>query len=397
MRSTLVFALVLLPLRALAQGEAPLPDVNAVEKGARSRASVSFGSPEVPAEEGSVRRLGAGPQPEVHLPSGGVYGLDALSTVEGPTGPVPEQHVVKKGDTLWSICGQYFSDPWRWPKLWAQNPQVTNPHWIFPEDVLRLREAGAPAPRPAGGPGMRITSSRPGTLDSKAVVLREVGFVEAAALEESGRLSGSREEKLLLSSGDQAYVSFPKTKPLQAGERYTVFVADTGNPVRAPESNKVLGYLVRIYGDILVDQIAEGNMARGTLVDVLNPVERGYAVSARVKQWKRIEPQPSEVSLETRIVASFSPTILVAPENFVVLSAGGKAGLQVGNRGFVVRKGDGQRSVMEDFERQETGFPKDVVAELWILDVRDNASVAWVARANKEVRVGELTEVRRGH
>jgi len=400
-------AIALLPRPARAQapaadpGEAELPDVNAVEKGARGRASVSFGGPlAAPAGETAVRTLrGATP---TTAPSGGVYGLDSSTTgivTETPGAPVPEQHVVKKGDTLWSICAQYFNDPWLWPKLWAQNPHVTNPHWIFPDDVLRLRAAdgAAPAPRPAGGPCMHITSSRSGSLDSKAVVLREVGFVEAGALDEAGHLNGSREEKLLLATGDQAYVAFPKSKPLQAGERYTIFVADTDNPIRAPGSGKVLGYLVRIYGDIVVDQIAEGNVARGTLVDLNNPVERGYAVSARVKAWKRIEPLPSEVNVEARIVASFSPTILLATENFVVLSAGGKAGLRPGNRSFVVRRGDGQRSLMEDWDHQEAGYPKDVVAELWILDVKDDTAVAWVARANKELRVGELTEVRRGH
>jgi hypothetical protein len=244
---------------------------------------------------------------------------------------------------------------------------------------------------------MHISSSRSGSFDSKAVVLREIGFVEPAALAESGRLTGSREEKILLATGDQAYVGFPKERPLQAGERYTVFVPDTDHPLRAPGSEKIIGYLVRVYGDIVVDQIAEGNVARGTLTDLINPVERGYAVSSRVKQWKRIEPQPSEVNVETRIVASFTPTILLATENFVVLAAGGRAGLQVGNRAFVVRRGDGQRDVMEDWDRQEPGYPKDVVAELWILDVKDEASVAWVAKTNKELRVGELTEVRRGH
>jgi hypothetical protein len=402
------FALAPRPARAQAKptaadpGEAELPDVNAMEKGARPRASVSFGSPLVPAAslgeggDGTVRTIRA-PDSATAAPNG-VYGLDAAPAPagEGPGGPVPEQHVVKKGDTLWSLCGLYFNDPWRWPRLWAQNPQVTNPHWIFPDDVLRLRDAGAPAIRPNRS-GMRISTNRQGSLDSKAVMLRELGFVEAAALADSGQVTGSREEKLLLSAGDQAYVGFPKDRPLHAGERYTVFVADTDHPVLSPDNGKVLGYLVRIHGDIVVDQIAEGNVARGMLVDVVAPIERGYSVSARVNQWKRLEPVPSEVNVQTRIVASFSPTIMLATESFVVLSAGGKAGLQVGNRGFVIRRGDGQRAVMEDWDRQDPNYPKDVVAELWILDVKDNASVAWVAHASKELRVGEVTELRRGH
>ena len=31
----------------------------------------------------------------------------------------------------------------------------------------------------------------------------------------------------MLATGDQAYVGFPSDKPLRAGERYTIFAADT--------------------------------------------------------------------------------------------------------------------------------------------------------------------------
>lgn len=397
-------------------GQVALPDLDAIEKGARTRASVSFGGPmEAPAgtgpagaeaqrndREGTVKRITTS-GPDVTRPPAGIYGLDP-SALGGPwpsdrpaPDVVPEQHVVRKGDTLWSICDLNFRDPWRWPKVWAQNPHVTNPHWIFPGDVLRLRQPGeAPAPPPPP-PVAGIRSTRRGSLVSNALVLREIGFIEAENLGGSARIAGSREEKILLATGDQAYVSFAKDRPLRAGERYTVFVADTANPVKAPDTGRVLGYLVRIYGDVVVDQVSDKQMARGTLLDLVDPVERGFAVSPHVRQFKRIEPRPSAVSLEARIVASFTPANLLASENFVVISRGRKDGLEVGNRSFVVRRGDGHRSVMEDWDAQDGRFPKEVVGELWILDVRDNASVAWVARTAKEIRVGEVTEVRRGY
>jgi nucleoid-associated protein YgaU len=52
---------------------------------------------------------------------------------------------VKKGDTLWDICDGYFGNPWQWPRVWSYNPDILNPHWIFPGDVVRLRAPG-PAP-----------------------------------------------------------------------------------------------------------------------------------------------------------------------------------------------------------------------------------------------------------
>ncbi|MGS0692161.1 LysM peptidoglycan-binding domain-containing protein [Shewanella sp. 30m-9] len=50
----------------------------------------------------------------------------------------PDSYVVEKGDTLWDISASFLNDPWRWPKLWGANPQVANPHLIYPGDKLTL-------------------------------------------------------------------------------------------------------------------------------------------------------------------------------------------------------------------------------------------------------------------
>jgi LysM domain-containing protein len=403
---------------AQGQEEVALPNVEAIEKGAPAPASVSFarGAPGTSAttaksltpegsDDGRAGRL-EGAAVDL-VPPGGLFGVEgtrsADSEGDGPAAASPEFHVVKKGDTLWSLCDGYFHDPWRWPKLWSQNPRITNPHWIFPGDVVRLQastaalaEASPAAAGDAPAAGMAAHARR-GPSDSKALVLREVGYVEAKDLEVSGVISGSREEKIMLSSGDQAYLAFSRERPLKAGERYTVFVADKEHPLRNPGSNAILGYLVSIKGDVVVDQIADATTARGTLVDMIEPAERGWYVSPLVRQFRRIEPRPSAINLEAKIVASLSPANMLATETFVVLNRGKQDGVQVGNRTFVVRRADGIRRLMEGWDHFDATYPHEVVGELWVVDVRDSTALAWIARTSKELRVGETTEMRKGH
>ncbi|RLA54373.1 MAG: peptidoglycan-binding protein [Gammaproteobacteria bacterium] len=69
----------------------------------------------------------------------GIWVMVSAMAAEAPfKDGVPDTYTVKKGDTLWDISAYFLSKPWLWPEIWHVNPQIANPHLIYPGDTLNL-------------------------------------------------------------------------------------------------------------------------------------------------------------------------------------------------------------------------------------------------------------------
>ncbi len=304
------------------------------------------------------------------------------------SGPTPELHVVRSGDTLWDICWYYFSDPWQWPKIWSYNPQVTNPHWIYPGDLVRLLPRGTfnvgnqtePPPDGDGGTPPDVVPPPQHHIESSVT---STAFVEKSDLDKSITIDGSVEEKMLLGPGDEVYLSYTG-KPPQVGKTYSVYLPD--RPVKG------YGSYVRLLGSLEVVSVKRDKRARGRILQANMEIERGAKVGPLITKFRNVPPVPPKVDLQGTIVAMLTKDQLIGDRGEVVFVALGKnTGLVPGNRMYVVRRGDAYPGTMSgNVGADDRRFPARALGEIVIVDVGQNISVGVVTLAVQEMSVGDL-------
>jgi hypothetical protein len=335
-------------------------------------------------------------------------------------------HVVREGDTLWDISGHYFEDPWHWPQVWSWNPEITNPHWIYPLDQIRLSseklttdqviaraKSGGPGgldERTAGAGVLAGTELAPNVIIPRdafqpgMIFLRDEGYLDAESLRTAGQITGGHEEQMFLSPTDQVYVRFKSDQDVRAGQSYTIFRAI--KPEEREEAEQ--GVLVRVLGTVAVRSYDRNKrLARGVITEAMEPIERGMFVAHVDRRFELVAPKRNASNVVARIVASVQPRRLLSYGNVVFLDVGEGKGIQPGNRFFVIRKGDDWLDTI-DAEPTEIGnvtevppynkeeLPKEVVAELRVLKVRKKTTIAIVTRSDTDLALGDQAEMRTG-
>jgi hypothetical protein len=356
-----------------APAAAPAPQVYVVGPDGQVK-----GGPQEPAEQGYYINNGLNTQP-----------VD--SDVELHQGPVPELHVVRTGDTLWDISYRYFANPWEWPKVWSYNPQITNPHWIYPGDLVRLLPRGVfvqaqTTQEPEGTPSAPPDVVPPPQRRVDASV-KEVAFVEKKNLDEALNIDGSPDEKELLGTGDSVYVAYPKGKQPKVGDHFSIYTP--GDNVVAGGTN--LGSYVRLLGEVEIVSVKEDKRARGVIVMANKEITRGDKVGPLVKQFSNVPPVAANVDAQAPIVGILTRDELIGDGEVVFVQLGKKSGLEVGNRMYVVRRGDGYPTHMDSqLGQDDRRFPARALGEVTIVDVGDSVSIGLVTLSVQEMGIGDL-------
>jgi hypothetical protein len=339
-----------------------------------------------------------------------------------PVGETPASHVVRRGDTLWSLCDRYFQNPYQWPRVWSYNPQIKNPHWIYPGDEVRLKEGtggggeGNTA-RTGGGAGSQPQDKmslvdRRRQVPNGTVFLRDQGWLGDESDELWGDITGSAEDKMFLTDLDEVYLGVRPGHDVKIGQELTIF---------RPRQTAAAGTIVQILGTARVDQWnSHDRIARAQIVETLDVIERGASIGPIARRFEIVAPKRNDAEVRARVLASLHPNILFGQNQVVFIDKGEAAGLKPGNRLFVMRRGDAWRTslvtpgagyrVSPDDERplppmEKTPgasraadkYPDEVVAELRVVSVKKESAACLVTQSSHEIEMDDVAVARRGY
>ncbi|ENM3879377.1 TPA: LysM peptidoglycan-binding domain-containing protein [Vibrio cholerae] len=245
----------------------------------------------------------------------------------------PTTYTVVKGDTLWDISALYLDSPWLWPRLWQVNPEIENPHLIYPGDKLTLFwRDGQPV---LSLKPMRKLSPQVRVLEKQAVPTVQEGLVlpylqsdrlmAKTALQGSVRVIGSSEGRQYLTKQDQLYISGVHSKK-KWGIYREVAQYQRDDEVMVALRLVAVGELAMTGGNFSGLSLQEQNqeiLANDIALPEIDLEERQLSTT--------FYPQPAPAGSEARILGSLEGSQYAGQNQVVVIDQGRSDGVAQGS------------------------------------------------------------------
>src|SRR5215469_8354649 len=302
---------------------------------ATSEATASPAPQDITATEAALTTPAAGAPATASADTSGIVNASA-----------PMHYTVKKGDTLWGIATMYLKDPWLWPEVWIINPQIPNPHLIYPGDTLALAYGanGRPEvyvekvgllrldPRLRSEPLANAIPTIP--YNAIAAFLSRPAVMTDDEIRHAPYVLAFRDMHQAGGSGNEVYV-----RNLSAGANARYAIMHIAGPLVDPDDGKVVGYSGIYTATALVQR--PGDPAKATLIDPARETLRGdRLLSEDTVTPVNFTPHPPAGDVHGRIIDVVGGTDLVGQFAVAVINRGKRHGIEPGTVLAIDQQGD---------------------------------------------------------
>lgn len=322
-------------------------------------------------------------------------------------------HKVVPRDTLWDITGKYLGDPFKWPGVWKVNPDIKNPHLIYPGNIVRVTPDGVEVLEPSDaraeglsviaveegesvvvldpeeGPeyepepeGPVTRAAPPGPKVKGRAVLRR-GFISAEELKGSGAVVGQKEKRMYSSGGDEVVLSFKDRPSVKAGDRYTVFTV--GRMLKHPETGKGLGYEIDILGSLNVTKT--GGVVEGVIDNSYKEVPEGARLRPYSDPVLDVALTEADADVTGVIVTSIDAKENLSAGDIAYIDKGVSDGLKAGNVMRIFRAVPKAADPMNAGE--DVSLPPLELGTLVVIEAGEGTSTGVVVKSFKSIVRGD--------
>jgi hypothetical protein len=302
----------------------------------------------------------------------------------------PNEYVVQVGDTLWDIAGTFLKDPWYWPEIWYVNPDIVNPHLIYPGDVLGLvyidgqpRVTNVRASTYRMSPQARVT---PLTESISSIPYEDVAaFLSSGVVLEKNQadslpyLLETRGDHLIAAAGNEIYVrGITQDTP---GVRFSV--VHVGDPLYDPDDNRLIGYQGISVGNGRLRR--GGDPATVALTDTKMEAKPGdRLLPEEVDIPLNFFPRSPSSAIDGRIISVVGGVTQIGQYMVVVLNRGSSNGLSVGDVLTVFQTGE---EVKDRFGGGTVRLPEEEAGTVMIFKTYDRISYGLVMEATQAIHM----------
>ncbi len=316
----------------------------------------------------------------------------------------PDEYTVKKGDTLWDISGTFLNSPWLWPEIWHVNPQIENPHLIFPGDLIKLIYLdGQPrltvertlkmVPGAAGGgingatklsPSIRVQSTEDAIsaipLDKIDAFLSRSRIVGQGELEAAPYMLAGQQQHVIVGAGDRAYARG------QFDANYSNYsIYRKGQVFKDPVTKEFLGVYAQGIGTVSVEKI-NAEIATLNILRTFEEVRPGDNLLP--SEDRSVDsvffPSAPDMDIEAQIIAVEGGVTQVGKFNVVMINRGEREGLQIGNVMAIYKKGE---VVADRVRGGKIALPDERAGLLMVFRTFEKMSFALVLEADRALAV----------
>ena len=317
--------------------------------------------------------------------------MNAFSQSDSPlANDHPDEYVVQVGDTLWDIAETFLKDPWYWPEIWYINPDIVNPHLIYPGDILGLVYIeGRPMVAPIHASSYRLSPEARATplseavtsvsYDSIAAFLTTGGILEKDQIKEMPYLVATRGDHLLAAAGNEVYIR--RLKDDTPGQRLNV--VRVGEPLVDPDNNKLIGYQGIMVATGTLRRA--GNPATLALTDSSQEARQGdLLISTTVELPLNFFPRAPSSRIEGQIVSVVGGVTQIGQYQVVILNRGSGDGLAVGDVLTVFQKGP---IVKDRVEGGSVTLPDEAAGTIMVFKLFDEIGYGLVMEATQAIHI----------